>query len=165
MTWVLFKRLYVYIPMHTHYTYIYECIYFKRHCTKNIFKFLFCHRLEYQMGLPQWLSGNESACNAGAVGSMPELGLFAGRGHGNPLQYSCLENPTDRGAWQATVHGIVRVGHNLVSKPPPLITILHACVCIYVCVLWLCIYDFKYNYVYQYLNHIQENYFWKLQNK
>ena len=40
-------------------------------------------------------------------------------GNGNPLQYSCLENPMDRGAWQATVHGVARVGHDLVTKPPP----------------------------------------------
>ena len=39
------------------------------------------------------------------------------KGNGNPLQYSCLENPMDRGAWQATVHGVLRVGHNLVTKP------------------------------------------------
>ena len=44
----------------------------------------------------------ESACNAGDLGSVPGLG---GR-HGNPLQYSCLENPMNRGAWQATVHGV-----------------------------------------------------------
>ena len=37
----------------------------------------------------------------------------------NPLQYSCLRNPTDRGAWQAMVHGVTRVGHDLVTKPPP----------------------------------------------
>ena len=45
----------------------------------------------------------ESACNAGDVGSIPELGGFPGVGRGNPLQYSCLVNPMDRGAWQATV--------------------------------------------------------------
>ena len=44
-------------------------------------------------------------------------GGFNGEGSGNPLQYSCPENPTDRGAWQATVHGIARVGHNLATKP------------------------------------------------
>ena len=38
-------------------------------------------------------------------------------GNGKPLQPSCLENPMDRGAWQATVHGVVRVGHNLANKP------------------------------------------------
>ena len=44
--------------------------------------------------------------------------LPVGEGNGNPLQYSCLENSMDRGAWQATVHGVPRVGHNLVTKPP-----------------------------------------------
>ena len=39
------------------------------------------------------------------------------KGNGNPLQYSCLENPMDRGAWQAIVHGVLRVGHNLMTKP------------------------------------------------
>ena len=60
--------------------------------------------LGYQ--LPQWLSSKESACNAGDPGSVPELGRYLGGGHGNPLQYSCLENPMDRGAWQATVHRV-----------------------------------------------------------
>ena len=56
-----------------------------------------------------WLSGKESACNAGAtgdVGWLPGLGRFPGGGHGNPLQYSCLENPKDRGARRATVHRV-----------------------------------------------------------
>ena len=44
--------------------------------------------------------------NAGDVGSIPGLGRSPGGGHGNPLQYSCLENPMDRGAWQATVHRV-----------------------------------------------------------
>ena len=44
--------------------------------------------------------------NAGDTGSIPGLGRSPGRGHGNPPQYSCLENPTDRGAWQATVHRV-----------------------------------------------------------
>ena len=43
--------------------------------------------------------------NAGDVSSIPGLGISPGVGNGNPLQYSCLENSTDRGAWQATVHG------------------------------------------------------------
>ena len=62
---------------------------------------------------PQWLSGKESACNAGDagdLGSVPGWGRSPGGGHGNPLQYSCLENPIDRGAWWATVHGSQRVG-------------------------------------------------------
>jgi len=54
------------------------------------------------MGLPQWLNSKESTCNAGAtgdVGSVPWSGRSPGEGNGNPLQYSCLENPIDRGAW------------------------------------------------------------------
>ena len=54
--------------------------------------------------LPWWLSGKESACGAGDSGSIPGLGRSPGGGHGNPAQYSCLENSMDRGTWQATVH-------------------------------------------------------------
>ena len=60
---------------------------------------------------PQWLSGKESACNAGDAtdaGSIPGLGRLPGAGNGNPLQYSCLENPMDRGAWWATVLGYAK---------------------------------------------------------
>ena len=46
--------------------------------------------------------------NAGDMGSTPGLGRFSGEGNGNPLQYSCLGNPIDRGAWQATVHGVAK---------------------------------------------------------
>ena len=42
-----------------------------------------------------------------------------GEGKGDPLQYSCLRNPMDRGVWQATVHRVTRVGHDLATKPPP----------------------------------------------
>ena len=50
--------------------------------------------------------GEESTCNAGDLGSLPGLGRSPGGGHGNPLQYSCLENPMDRGAWWAIFHGV-----------------------------------------------------------
>ena len=56
--------------------------------------------------LPKWLSGKEVACQAGDNGSIPESGRSPREGNGNPLQYSCLENPVDRGAWWATVHGV-----------------------------------------------------------
>ena len=59
------------------------------------------------VGVPWWLSGKESACNAGDLDSIPGLGRSGG-GNGNPLQYSHLENPMDRGAWQAIVHGVVK---------------------------------------------------------
>ena len=50
---------------------------------------------------------------------IPGLGRSPGEGKGKSCQYSCLDNPMDRGAWQATVHGVVRVGHDLETKPPP----------------------------------------------
>ena len=58
------------------------------------------------MGFPLRSVGTESTCNAGDLGLVPGLGRAPGEGNGNPLQYSCLENPMDRGAWQATVHGL-----------------------------------------------------------
>ena len=48
-----------------------------------------------------------------------EEGLISGEENGNPLQYSCLENSMDREVWQAIVHGVTRVGHDLMTKPPP----------------------------------------------
>ena len=53
-----------------------------------------------------WLSGKEPACNAGDAGSIPGSGRSSGGGNGNPLQYSCLGNIMDRGAWQAPAHGV-----------------------------------------------------------
>ena len=58
-----------------------------------------------ELGFPHSSAGKESACSAGDPDSIPGWGRSPGEGNGNPLQYSCLENPTDRGAWQATVHG------------------------------------------------------------
>ena len=60
------------------------------------------------MGFPGCSDGKESACNAADPGSVLGLGRSPGGRHGNPLQYSCLENPMDRGAWQATVHGVAK---------------------------------------------------------
>ena len=52
------------------------------------------------------------AGDAGDVGLIPGLGRSPGGGNGNPLQYSCLENPMDRAAWRATVHGVATVAHD-----------------------------------------------------
>ena len=60
------------------------------------------------MGFPGGSEDKASACNAGDPGSIPGLGRSPGEGNGNLLQYSCLENPMDRGAWQATVHGVAK---------------------------------------------------------
>ena len=57
-------------------------------------------------GFPSGCDGKESACNVGDLDSIPGLGRSPGEGNGNPLQYSCLENPTDGAAWQTTVHGV-----------------------------------------------------------
>ena len=59
--------------------------------------------------------------------SLHSFTFSTGEGNGNLLQYSCLENPMDRGAWQATVHGVTRVGHDLVTKPPPPPLFQHLC--------------------------------------
>ena len=62
----------------------------------------------------------ESTCNAGDardVALIPGLARSPGKGNGYPLQYSCLGNPMDRGAWCATAHGVPRVGHDLATKP------------------------------------------------
>ena len=58
------------------------------------------------MGFPGGLVSTESTCNAGDLGLIPDLGRSPGEGNGNLLQYSCLENPMDRGAWQAAVYCI-----------------------------------------------------------
>ena len=55
---------------------------------------------------PGGLDGKESACSVGDLGSIPGSGRSPGEGNGNPLQYPCLENSMDGGAWQATVHGV-----------------------------------------------------------
>ena len=59
-------------------------------------------------GLSRWHSGKESACQCRKCGSIPEPGRPPGEGKGNPLQYSCLENLKERGAWQATVHRVAK---------------------------------------------------------
>ena len=57
---------------------------------------------------PGGSEGKAPACNAGDPGSIPGLGSSPGEGNGNPLQYSCLENPMDGRAWWATVHGVAK---------------------------------------------------------
>ena len=66
--------------------------------------------------LPLWLSGKEYTCNTGDVVLIPGSGRVPAGGHGNPLQYYCLKNPMDRGAWQAVVHVHHRVRHSWVTN-------------------------------------------------
>ena len=78
-------------------------------CTRNFTLPLLS--LTTPLSFPGDLEGKASACNAGDPGSIPELGSSLGEGNGNPLQYSCLENPMDGGAWEAAVHGVAKSGH------------------------------------------------------
>ena len=64
-------------------------------------------------GFPGGSEGKETSCNAGDLDPIPGSGRSPVEGHGNPLQYSSLENPMDRGAWQATVHGVTNNGTRL----------------------------------------------------
>ena len=66
---------------------------------------------------PRSSVSKESACNAGDPGSFPRSGRSTGERNGNLLQYSCLENPMDRGTWWAIIHGVARVGWDLSTKP------------------------------------------------
>ena len=75
--------------------------------------------------------GKASAYNAGDPGSIPGSGRSPGEGNGTPLQYSCLENPMDRGAWWATIHGVAKSQTRLNDF----------CVCVYVCETVLCWHD------------------------
>ena len=89
------------------------------------------------LGFPGGSEVKASACNVGDLGLIPGSGRCPGEGNGNPLQYPCLENPMDGGAWWATVHWSQRVGHdwatslhfsNINSKPMYLITFIIKCV-------------------------------------
>ena len=60
------------------------------------------------MGFPGGSELKASACNAGDLGSIPGSGRSPGDGNGNPLEYSCLENSVDRGAWRTAIHGVVK---------------------------------------------------------
>ena len=81
---------------------------------KNKRQCLLC--ASFYVGFPKSSVIKESACNAGDLTSIPGSGRSPGEGNGNPLHYSCLENPMDRGAWQATVYGVTRVSHDWATK-------------------------------------------------
>ena len=68
------------------------------------------------MGFPGGSDGKESTCNAGDMGLIPGSGRYPGEGNNNPLQYSCLENPIDRGDCQVAVHGVSKESDMTVIK-------------------------------------------------
>ena len=88
---VLFKTLF-----QIHHRILSDSIYFTKHL------------LRVFLGFPGGSDGKEPVRNAGDPGSIPGLGGSPGEGNGTTLQYSCLENPMDRGAWWATVHGVAQ---------------------------------------------------------
>ena len=73
----------------------------------QVLELFYCYYFYYYW-VPRGSDGKESACNAGELGSIPELGRSLGEGNGNPCQYSCLENPMERGAWHTTLLGIAK---------------------------------------------------------
>jgi len=81
---------------------------------KNLISaFLWLIKVVFSFGFPGGSDGKESVCSVGDLGSIPGSGRSPGEGNGNPLQYPCLENPMDRGAWQAIQFmGSQRVGHD-----------------------------------------------------
>ena len=74
----------------------------------SFFFLFFFLSLEKRGSFHRVSDGKESACNAGDLSSIPGLGGSPGEGNGNPIQYSCVENSMDRGAWQAIVHGVAK---------------------------------------------------------
>ena len=67
------------------------------------------HISEKLENFPSSSVAKESTCNSGDLSLIPGSGRFPGVGNGNPLQYSCLENSMDRGAWQAIIHGVTKI--------------------------------------------------------
>ena len=103
-----------------------SCVWFLLDTSHILFIYLFtCLFLvsSKMQGFPGGSDSKESAYNVGDLGSIPGLGRSPGEGNGNPLQFSGLENPLDRGAWRATVRG-VRVGHDWTT-----LTLLHFLKC------------------------------------
>ena len=74
----------------------------------SVIRVCVCVCVSLCMGFPGGSDGKESVCNAGDTGSIPGWGISPGEGNGNPLQYAWMENPMDRGAWLAAVHGITK---------------------------------------------------------
>ena len=75
---------------------------------ETVFKMTSEKKVKLKLGFPGGSEVKASACNAGDLGSIPGSGRSPGEGNGNPLQYSCLENPMDGEAWWATVHGVTK---------------------------------------------------------
>ena len=93
------------VTIHNHFGAQKEEIFHLSITTSTLFPSI-CHVVMGPAGFPGGSISKESACNEGELGSIPGLGRLPGGGHGNPLQYSCLGNLMDRGAFWAAVHGV-----------------------------------------------------------
>ena len=83
-----------------------ECILFDTKCSRNpVYEVTHSSRI---WNIPGGSDSKEPTCNVGDPGLIPGSGRSPGEGNGNPLQYSCLENPMDREAWRATIHGVAK---------------------------------------------------------
>ena len=90
---------------------IYVCIYVYKYicvCIMNIHVYTHTHTHIHIHGLPWWLSGKEFVCQCGKLGFIPWVRKISGEGNGNPLPFSCLGNPMDREAWQASIYGVTK---------------------------------------------------------
>ena len=91
----------------THISTLLKCLF--NYFALSLFFFFLIGKVVF--GLPWWLGSRESTCNAGATtdsSSIPGSGRSREEGYGNSLQYSCLQNPKDRGTWRATVHRVAK---------------------------------------------------------
>ena len=79
---------------------------------KNMIKYFGTKIFKNEVRFPGGSDSKESAHNAVDLGSLPGSGRPPGEGNGNPLQYSCLDNPMDRGAWRAIIHGVADSQHD-----------------------------------------------------
>ena len=115
-------------------------------------------------GFPGGSDSKESACNAGELGSIPGLGGSPGEGNGNPLQYSCLENPMDGGAWWATVCRVARSWTQLtdftftfmdgwMEKYTSVCVCVCVCECFHICFLAFCPVDLRLTMAYPVHRH------------
>ena len=108
--------VYTYIYIRTHiYTYIYTYIHIHIYVYTHVYMYThayvcvyICTHVHMLHGFPCSSVGKESACSAGDPGLIPGLGRSPGEGNGNPLQYPCLKNLMDRGAWGHAVHGVIK---------------------------------------------------------
>ena len=125
---------------------IYICVYTHTHTHTHTYIYIY--------GLPRWLSGKESTCQAVNVDSIPGLGRTPGEGNSNPFQSSCLGSPMDRESWHAIVHGITKQLDMTEQLDDYIYTYIYICIYMFVC---MCVYIYIYVYITILLSHKRKN--------